>query len=131
MILLLMVMGHAAATQLPAWPKPPATAPDECSEAIPLSFASPISAQLIDESTLIRCSAACEPLSSYAHLLMIEKHAQTVRDLYVHDTQSLIAEREHWKKIAESKRPWYEKPWFVAVATSSLVASVAISVNSK
>jgi hypothetical protein len=68
-------------------------------------------------------------LSSYAHLLQLEQHADTVRSLYEIDTARLRAERDHWRNRAEMATavPWYRSPWFVAVTASSLVAAFVVT----
>ena len=126
MTLLLLLFGHALASELPPWPQAEATTSGECAESYPITIGKPVPF-LTGSDALARCSAVAEPLSSYAHLLAIEQHAITVRALYVVDTIQLRAERDHWQAEAEQATRWHRQPWFVAVTTSALVSSLLVT----
>lgn len=130
MLVLLLVVGvSAAGSALPPRPTAPATATDECRQSVPLRVGSPVPVPLLGGAGLVGCSAVCEPLSSYAHLLQLEQHADTVRSLYAIDTARLQAERDHWRNLAQAATavPWYRSPWIVAVTVSTLVAATVVT----
>ncbi len=129
MIFLLLMLMTARAAQPPELPPAPATAPGECLQSYPLAVGSPVPLSLIGGAGLAGCSAVCEPLSSYAHLLQLEQYAQTCRQLYKIDVTALTIDRNHWRTVAHAntKTPLIRQPWFVAVTTSVLFASVLVT----
>lgn len=110
----------ASAQGLPDLPVPEEPASGECHRSFPLRAGTSSPTALISADGLARCSAVAEPLSSYAHLLKMEVHAKTVRDLYALDVGRLEAENR-------SLRVWYRRPWFVAVTTSLLVGGAVVA----
>ena len=118
-----------AGSALPPRPTAPATATDECQQSVPLRAGSPVPSTLLGGAGLVGCSAVCEPLSSYAHLLQLEQHADTIRRLYDIDTAALKADRDHWRNKAQTATavPWYRSPWFVAVTASTLSAAAVVT----
>lgn len=129
MIILLLMLGTGQAVEPPELPPAPATAPGECSQSFPLSTGSPIPKQFAGGAGLAGCSAVCEPLSSYAHLLQLEQYARTCRDLYKIDVTALTADRDYWQNMAQrhTQTPLTRQPWFVAVTTSVLFAAAFVA----
>jgi len=129
MLILLLAVASAAGDGLPPMPDAPATASGECLRSLPLSKGSSVPVALVDDAGLARCSAVCEPLASYAHLLQLEQHAILVRRLYEIDTHELKASRDRWRTEAENatSQPWHQAPWFVAVTTTALVTGALVT----
>ena len=128
MVVLLLLMGQALASEIPPWPVAGATASGECASSLGITRGSSINLSLlIDDGGLARCSAVAEPLSSYAHLLAIEVHAKQVRALYVLDTSRLMRERDYWQAEAEQATRWHRQPWFVAVTATALVSGLLVT----
>ena len=125
---LLSTAGATSGAALPPRPAPPDTAANECPQAVPLVYGSPVDPSLIGPGGLVGCSAVAEPLSSYAHLLLMEKHADAIRDLYFVDVSQLQDDRDFWRKQAQeaTRTAWYRSPWFVAVTSSALTAAVVL-----
>lgn len=126
-MMLLAWFPFAAAASLPAVPSRPATVSGECHQSIGIDRGSPIAPLLVGDDGLARCSSVSEPLSSYAHLLLMEQHAMRVRQLYETDTTQLIAERDYWRDRSQSK--FWEQPLVVAVTTSLLVSAGWVTYN--
>ena len=126
MIFLLLLLGVGRAAEPPEIPPAPATAPGECTQSYPLSVGSPIPPDLIGGAGLVGCSAVCEPLSSYAHLLQIEQTARACVRLYEIDTAALTVDRDYWRAKAQeaTRTPLHRRPWFVAVTVSALVTGL-------
>ena len=129
LVSLLSTAGATSRAALPPRPAPPDTAANECPRAVPLAYGSPFDPSLLGPGGLVGCSAVAEPLSSYAHLLLMEQHADTVRELYLVDVSQLEAERDMWRQRAReaTNSAWYRSPWFVAVTTSALTATVVLA----
>ena len=129
MIFLLLMLGAARAVEPPELPPAPATVPGEGSQTFPLSTGSPVPLEIAGGAGLAGCSAVCEPLSSYAHLLQLEQYARTCRDLYKVDVNALTADRDYWQNVAQTntKPPLIRQPWVVAVTTSILFASAFVA----
>jgi hypothetical protein len=96
---------------LAAVPVPEPTA-DECAQTIPIEKGQPIPPELIDENGRAVCSGLLEPTSSFAHLLAIEKHAQTADKVHALDVSILQTERDWYKKRLEEDQelPWWQTP---------------------
>ena len=129
MIVLLLLLGAVRANEPPELPLAPATAPGEGSRSHPITVGAPASPLLIGGAGLAGCSAVCEPLSSYAHLLKMEQYAKMCRRLYDIDTRALEADRDYWRTAAQTATatPLHRRPWFVAVTTSALVSVAFVS----
>ena len=127
--LLLVVGVSTAGSALPPRPSAPATAIDECQQSVPLRVGTPVPVTLLGVAGLVGCSAVCEPLSSYAHLLQLEQDAITVRQLYEINTAELKADRDRWQNRAQAATavPWFRSPWFVAVTGSTLSAAAVLT----
>ena len=129
MIALLLLLGVGQAVEPLVMPPAPATAPGECSETYPIRAGSPVPLVLLGDGNLAGCSAVCEPLSSYAHLLQIEQFAKACQRTHEIDLSVLTADRDHWRAVAQSNTnsAWYRQPWFVAVTSTALVAAGFVS----
>ena len=92
-------------------PVPEPTA-DECTHTIPIKKGEPIPADLVDDSGRALCSGLLEPTSSFAHLLAIEKDAETAEKLHALDVSILQTERDWYRKQLEEQEnvKWYETP---------------------
>ena len=119
MLARLLFVGLAAAGA-PGLPRPDDPAPGECDRSVAIRAGAALPAALHDGSGRARCSAVAEPLSSYAHLLKLEVHANVMSDLYRVDIARLEAENRRLST-------WYRQPWFVAVTTSALVAATLVA----
>ena len=125
--MLLLLVGHALASELPQWPEAGATVPGECTQSFGIAKGQLMNPLLVGMGSLARCSFVAEPLTSYSHLLAIEVHAKQLRALYVLDTAQLIHERDYWQEQAERATPLQHRPWFVAVTTSALVTGIVVT----
>ena len=128
MIVALWLVAVLHAGPLPPLPARGTLAPSECIESIPVRAGLPIPQSLMGSDGLARCSAVAEPLSSYAHLLVLEEHARLVRRLYDIEVSQLAAERDQWKERAEAVTvPLTHRPWFVAVTATALVTGSLVA----
>ena len=127
--MLLIGASLSAAGTLPVVPPRPATVPGECVKSVGINIGTPIPPLLVGDDSLARCSSVAEPLSSYAHLLLMEKHAWHVRQRYEVDTEILRADVQYWQTKAESHKKLITQPWFVAVTTSLLVSGAWLTYN--
>lgn len=123
---LFVMMGVSSAQTLPTLPAVhDDTVPGECHQSIPIRSGKPFPTSLQDAGGLARCSAVAEPLTSYAHLLQMKEHATLVHTLYEADMLKVSAERDFYRSAADI--PLHREPWFVAVTSSALVASVLVT----
>lgn len=129
MILVLLGVNLSVAGNLPAQPDPTDTVPGECRRTVGVSQGSSVPPSLVDDNGLARCSFVAEPLSSFADLLAMDKHAQQVRALYRADTAQLEHDVAYWRSQASQATPWMRQPWFVAVTTSALVSTFWVAYN--
>tara|TARA_R110002020_G_scaffold32996_4_gene101041 strand:- start:436 stop:855 length:420 start_codon:yes stop_codon:yes gene_type:complete len=92
-------------------PEPKPTA-EECPQTIPIEKGQPMPAELVDDTGRALCSGLLEPTSSFAHLLAIEKHAETADKLHALDVSILQTERDWYKKRLEEEQemPWWQTP---------------------
>jgi hypothetical protein len=106
---------------------------DECAETIPIQKGEPIPAALVDDTGRAVCSGLLEPTSSFAHLLAIERDAQTAEELHALDVSILQTERDWYKNQLEQDRDvrWWETPQaqrtigrVEMLATVSIVAGI-------
>ena len=126
---LLLLVGLASAEGLPALPVSTVSAPGECPQSIGINKGASVPSALMTDGGLARCSAVAEPLSSYAHLLQLELHAELVHTLYQADLSKMRAERDFYRHAYDQARivPLTRRPWFVAVTSSALVGVGAMA----
>lgn len=125
-----MLLGlSVAVADVPA----PEPTEDECAETIPIKKGKPIPAALVDDTGRAVCSGLLEPTSSFAHLLAIERDAQTAEELHALDVSILQTERDWYKNQLEQDRDvrWWETPQaqrtigrVEMLATVSIVAGI-------
>ena len=90
----------------------PQPTPDECAESIAIAQGEAIPVALIDANGRAKCSGILEPTSSFAHLLAIEKDAQTAEKLHALDVSILQTERDWYRKQLEEQQDikWWQTP---------------------
>ena len=111
-VLAMVMVSLAQSAIVPDWPSMPNTAAGECSETVPIRIGQKIPNILVGNSGLASCSAICEPISSYAHLLQIEQHAILIEDLYRVDVEQLTNERDYWRDVAHQNNRFYRRDRF-------------------
>ena len=108
---------------------------DECAETIPIEKGKPIPVELVDDTGRAVCSGLLEPTSSFAHLLAIERDAQTSEELHALDVSILQTERDWYRKQLEQDRDvrWWATPQaqraigrIEMLATISSVAGIVV-----
>lgn len=134
--LLLLMLGVAEGSDLPARPEPPVIVAGQCAKVLPLRKGHALPPMLLSPSQQAACSAVAVPLSDYADLLATEKWATAVSAQYKVDIAALKADRDWYKaKLEEESKPppFLERPgtqrWFGRLETLVTVGVVAVGLG--
>jgi hypothetical protein len=102
---------------------------DECAQTIPIEKGKPIPVELVDDTGRAVCSGLLEPTSSFAHLLAIERDAQTSEELHALDVSILQTERDWYRNQLEQDRDvrWWATPQAQrTIGRVEMLATIAI-----
>ena len=133
--MLLVLLATALANELPVLPeRPVAPSPvaGECAKAVGLDLGRALPDGFLKEDGTPSCASTAVPVSTLAHLVLLEAWGDSVHARYRVDTEYLRwqarqaeAERAWWETQAQKPVPWYQKPGVsFALGTGVAVATI-------
>ena len=136
MMMILLFLGMAFASDPIERPATPDPVDGECYKVLPINKGKALPQVIVEPPGVAKCSAVAVPLSQFSDLLQTEQWGVAIQSQYKIETSMLQMEIDWYKtKLNEEMQPqpWMERPatqrWFGRIETVLIVGVVTIGLG--